>query len=171
MSEESNSGAVDRRTFMRAAVAVGAVVSVGAVATPAAAAKKCTPVAPRKPYVTRFTLESEVGDVFQGRLDLQTVVKTAASGGAPASIDFELFFDRYEEGISIKNDTDNFAKLALVHQELHRPPTALLTWGTGLAFRGVLQSFKAYFTAFAEDGTPVAAVGLSRFQVLEECAK
>jgi nucleoid-associated protein YgaU len=45
-----------------------------------------------------------------------------------------------------------------VHQELHRPPVALLTWGTGLAFKCILESFSLRFTLFLEDGTPVRAV-------------
>src|SRR2546425_9414736 len=32
-------------------------------------------------------------------------------------------------------------KLALVHQELHRPPVVLMSWGKGLLFKCVLERF------------------------------
>ena len=88
-------------------------------------------------------------------LDAPTLEFTS---GEPYRCQFELFFDRYEEGKSVREITDKIEKLALVHQELHRPPTALLTWGTGLAFKCILESFSLRFTLFKDDGTPVRAV-------------
>lgn len=70
----------------------------------------------------------------------------------------ELFFDTYEQRTDVRELTGKIEKLALVHQELHRPPTVLVTWGTGLAFKCVLESFSLRFTLFLDDGTPVRAV-------------
>ncbi len=55
-------------------------------------------------------------------LDAPTLEFTS---GEPYRLEMELFFDRYEEGKSVREFTDKIEKLALVNQELHRPPTAL----------------------------------------------
>lgn len=88
-------------------------------------------------------------------LDAPTLEFTS---GEPYRCQFELFFDRYEEGKSVREITDQIEKLTLVNGELHRPPVALLTWGTGLSFKCILESFSLRFTLFLEDGTPVRAV-------------
>ena len=159
-----------RRNFMRAAVAVGAAVGVTALAPNSAEAKRCLPVASRKPAHPRFEIEAEEGTVVDGRMDLDTVQTGVAPGGTGQVLTVELFFDRYEEGKSVREITDKVEKLALVHQELHRPPTALLTWGTGLAFRCTVEKVMVADTAFSSDGTPVGAVALVRFAILESCA-
>jgi hypothetical protein len=80
------------------------------------------------------------------------------TSGEPYRCQFELFFDKYEEGQSVRTQTDKIEKLALVHQELHRPPSCLLTWGTGLNFKCVLESYTIRYTLFLEDGTPCRAI-------------
>jgi hypothetical protein len=75
------------------------------------------------------------------------------TAGAPHSVQFELFFDRYEEGKSVREYTDKIAKLVQPGQK--RPPVAILTWGTGRAFKCVLESFSLRYTLFLDDGTPV----------------
>lgn len=70
----------------------------------------------------------------------------------------DLFFDGYEEGKSTRELTDKIEKPALVDSELHRPPTAILSWGTGLAFKSVLENIQTKYTLFKNDGTPVRAV-------------
>ncbi|MBI2041255.1 MAG: hypothetical protein HYT16_04100 [DPANN group archaeon] len=108
-------------------------------------------------------------------LDAPTLEFTS---GEPYRLQMDLFFDRYEEGKSVREYTDKIEKLTvtldgdplkeeLVHQELHRPPTILLTWGTGL-FTAVIESCDPpRFTRFLDDaatakaatsGTPVSAV-------------
>lgn len=88
-------------------------------------------------------------------LDAPTMEFTS---GEPYKLHFELFFDRYEEGKSIREFTDPLEKLSLVDPEKHRPLTALLTWGKGLAFKCVLASFSLRFTLFLDDGTPVRGI-------------
>ena len=87
-------------------------------------------------------------------LDAPTLEFTS---GDPYRVQFELFFDTYECGESCRGMTDKIEKLSLVNPELHRPETALLTWGTGLAFKCILESFTLRFTLFKEDGTPLRA--------------
>jgi hypothetical protein len=91
-------------------------------------------------------------------LDAPTLEFTS---GEPYRLQFELFFDRYEEGKTVREYTDRLEKLAIGQTgpgDVHRPPTVLLTWGTGLAFKCVLESFSLRYTLFLDDGTPVRAV-------------
>lgn len=87
-------------------------------------------------------------------LDAPTLEFTS---GEPYRVQFELFVDAYEAGESVRSLTDKIEKLALVNQELHRPETALLTWGTGLAFKCILETYTLRFTLFKDDGTPLRA--------------
>lgn len=159
-----------RRNFMRAAVAVGTAVGVTALAPNAAEARRCLPATARKSTRPRFTIEAEDGTVAAGRMDLDTVVTGVAPGGTGQGLAVELFFDRYEEGKSVREITDKIETLTKVNPELHRPPTALLTWGTGLAFRCTVEKAMVANTAFLSDGTPVAAVVLVHLAILEPCA-
>ncbi|MBI2041254.1 MAG: phage tail protein [DPANN group archaeon] len=79
------------------------------------------------------------------------------TSGEPYRLEMELFFDRYEEGKSVREWTDQVEKLALVDTEKHRPPTILLTF-RNLAYEGVLESAQTRFTLFLDDGTPARAV-------------
>lgn len=93
-------------------------------------------------------------------LDAPTLEFTS---GEPYRLEMELFFDRYEEGKSVREFTDKIEKLALVHQELHRPPTALagfgcvVTWGDK-TYACEIEKTETRFTLFLDDGTPVRAV-------------
>lgn len=126
--------------------------------------------------LAKLTVTPEVGDSFEVMFNPQeyTISKSTPwkhhniqgldaptlefTSGEPYVLQFELFFDRYEEGESVREQTDALESLALVNQELHRPPTVLLTWGSGLAFKCVLKSYTLRFTLFLDDGTPVRAV-------------
>ncbi|MGI0004562.1 MAG: hypothetical protein ACREAX_04610 [Candidatus Nitrosotenuis sp.] len=78
------------------------------------------------------------------------------TSGEPYRLQFELFFDRYEEGKSVQEYTDKIQKLVLATPEKKRPPVCLITWGD-LKFKCVLESFDVKFTDFLSDGTPVRA--------------
>lgn len=80
------------------------------------------------------------------------------TSGEPYRLQVELFFDGYEEKKSVRKFTDAIEKLALVNPEIHRPPECLVSWGTGLCFKCILESFNLRFTLFLDDGTPVRAV-------------
>lgn len=79
------------------------------------------------------------------------------TSGDPSKLQVELFFDRYEEGKSVRESVEKIEALALVNPELHRPPTIPFTWGS-LEFKGVLDTFQTRYTLFLDDGTPVRAV-------------
>lgn len=170
MSSNSNDTQLDRRDFIRTLAVVGVAAGTLTLESATAEAASC-PKFP-KPKVSKevvpLRIESEVGDVVDGQMDLRTVVRSP-DGGHPTAISCELFFDNFESGSSVRPLTETVANLALVHQELHRPPTALLTWGTGLAFRCVLESSRTGYTMFLDDGTPVRAVMRVRLALLEDC--
>ncbi len=165
---EPDHTAVDRRSFIRGAAVVGAVVvGVTALVPPAEAAKRCYPLPPKKPSVVDLTIESETGVTLPGSMDLDTV--KVVSG----TLTVTLHFDRYEDGGSIVSTMDSLTTLTLVDADLHRPPRLLLTWGTGKkiqSFRGVLEGVSVAYTASLADGTPVGALAVARIQILEDCA-
>lgn len=162
---------LDRRDFLRAVAVVGAAAGALALEPAEADAASCPKVP--KPKVSKeivpMRIQSEVGDLIDGTMDLRTVVRTPA-GSNPTTLDVEITLDSWVAGTDVREHTDKVEKLALVHQELHRPPTALLTWGTGLAFKCVLESFRTGFSLFLDDGTPVRAVMHTRFALLlDDC--
>ncbi len=168
--------AVDRRRFLLLAAAGGTLAAAHALseARPAEAAKgNRLPRARKSKDRVPVEIVPEIGDAVAGTLDMTTIARSKDSAGVE-HLTCELHFDRYEEGKSVRELTDKVERLALVNPELHRPPTALLTWGTGLAFKCVLESFSLRLTAFrAEpDGAPQAVIPLgavmrTRFQVVE----
>lgn len=78
------------------------------------------------------------------------------NNGEAASLTFELFFDRYEQNGSIKNDVAALVKLALKDGSLHRPPHVRFIWG-GINFLGVVEKVDVRFTMFLPDGQPCRA--------------
>ncbi len=166
--------AIDRRSFMRGAAVVGAAVVGSTVLVPSAeAAKHCFPSPAKKPSVVGFTAEAETGLGFQGRMDLDSVEAITLPGSVGDALSVELFFDTYEERVSVKPTMDGFASLATVDLDLHRPPVVLFTWGTGTkrsSFRGVIESASVVYTGFLEDGTPVGGLAVTHIQILEACA-
>lgn len=152
---EMNPSDLDRRDFLRTLATVGVVAGALSIEAPPAEAASCPkfPKPKKSKDIVPVRIQSEIGDDISGQMDLRTVVRSS-----PSTISMELVFDQYETGKSVREMTDKIETLALVHQELHRPPTALLTWGTGLAFKCILESFRTAFALFLADGTPVRAV-------------
>ncbi len=102
-------------------------------------------------------------------LDAPTLEFTS---GEPYRLEMDMFFDRYEEGKSVREWTDKIEKLALVHQELHRPPTTLaaplclITW-ENKTYACEVETTETKFTLFqnaetaravGDEGIPVRAV-------------
>ncbi|MBI3449343.1 MAG: hypothetical protein HY049_10565 [Acidobacteria bacterium] len=48
---------------------------------------------------------------------------------------------------------------AAIESEVKRPPSVVFTWGTGVEFKCVLESFSLRYTMFITDGTPVRSSG------------
>ncbi|HEV2193383.1 MAG TPA: hypothetical protein VGR54_07195 [Nitrosopumilaceae archaeon] len=77
------------------------------------------------------------------------------TSGQPTRLSFELFFDTYEEGKSVRELTDKIEKLSLVNDP-HRPPQCMVKWGS-TQFKCILESFSTKYTLFLDNGTPVRA--------------
>jgi nucleoid-associated protein YgaU len=79
--------------------------------------------------------------------------------GQPAILSMDLFFDTFEDGISVLSRTDEVFHLTTVeqHGDIHRPPICQLSWGLGVFFQGVLTSLTQRFTLFLSTGVPVRA--------------
>jgi Contractile injection system tube protein len=76
--------------------------------------------------------------------------------GNMRTLTMDLFFDTYEEGTDVTNDTNQIYDLLYLDPSTHAPPICELTWGT-FYFRGVLDHVSGKFTLFLADGTPVRA--------------
>jgi len=76
--------------------------------------------------------------------------------GNTCTLDMELFFDTYEEGTDVSDDTDQIYDLLLIDPGTHAPPICDIFWGS-FSFRGVLDHVSGKFTLFLSDGTPVRA--------------
>jgi nucleoid-associated protein YgaU len=84
--------------------------------------------------------------------------------GDPATLSMELFFDTYEAGTDVQEDTKKIFHLTTVeqHGELHRPPLCRIKWGTHTHntfkdFDWILQKLNQRFTLFLDNGTAVRA--------------
>ena len=87
-------------------------------------------------------------------LDAPTLEFTS---GEPYRCQFELFFDRYEEGKSVREFTDKIEKLAVVEEGQSLPPVVHVTWGGSDWTTRLLQA-RTRILDVAPDGTPLAAV-------------
>jgi hypothetical protein len=76
--------------------------------------------------------------------------------GNTRTLDMELFFDTYEDGDPVTDDTDNIYDLLLIDPSTHAPPICQVSWGT-FVFQAVLDHVNGKFTLFLSDGTPVRA--------------
>lgn len=87
------------------------------------------------------------------------------SGGQPALLQMQLFFDTYESGKDVRKEhTDKIWRLMQVDQDLtdaktrrSRPPRVRFQWGDFTSFDAVIVSITQRFTLFLNSGTPVRA--------------
>ncbi len=87
------------------------------------------------------------------------------TSAAPRAMSFELFFDTYEQNISVHTTyVAGLLSLATVMdaagpQDKRRPSRVKVTWGAAMpAFEGVIESINTKYTLFLSDGTPVRAI-------------
>ena len=79
------------------------------------------------------------------------------TSGNPAILSLELFFDTYEAKKDVsKEHTEAIMKLALVDEDLHRPPKVQFCWGTFL-FEGFIEDLTMRYTMFLPNGKPCRA--------------
>ncbi len=101
------------------------------------------------------------------------------SGGQPATLTVQLFFDTYEGAAGTKDVrkeyTDAIWELMMVDDKLKdaktkksRPPKVRFVWGAAWSFDAVITSLTQRFTLFAADGTPVRATMDVTFQQIKD---
>jgi len=98
------------------------------------------------------------------------------SGGRPATLQMELFFDTYAERQDVRaRYTDAIWELMLVDPQLKdpvtqqsRPPMVRFQWGKSWSFDAVITSISQRFTLFLSDGTPVRATLNVTFQQIKD---
>ena len=112
------------------------------------------------------------------------VPQVTFSGGDPATLQMELFFDTYAEAGGgqaedvRKKYTDKIWQLMIVDEKLKdkknkkgRPPTVRFQWGSAWSFNAVLKSVQQKFTLFLPDGTPVRATLTCTFEQIQDEAQ
>jgi nucleoid-associated protein YgaU len=94
----------------------------------------------------------------------ENVPKIEYTGGEPATLTLELFFDTYEDGTDVREYTEKVWKLMQVEAKTKnqrtdrgRPPIVVFTWGSTWSFEAVITRISQKFTLFLEDGKPVRA--------------
>jgi hypothetical protein len=96
-------------------------------------------------------------------LDAPTLEFTS---GEPYRCEFELFFDRYEEGKSVREITDKVETLAKPRPGTDRP-LVRVTWG-GAEWTTYLLGATTKILDVAPDGTPLAASVLTLWSAFDE---
>jgi hypothetical protein len=98
------------------------------------------------------------------------------SGGQPASLQMQLFFDTYAKHEDVRaRYTDKIWALMLIDTELMdaktgkaRPPIVRFQWGKSWTFDAVIAGITQRFTLFLNDGTPVRATLDVTFQQIKD---
>ena len=86
---------------------------------------------------------------------LQTPIAQFVSGEA-TTLTMDLFFDTYEKGTDVRDQSSKISKLLDVEKDLHAPPICQFAWGS-LNFKGVVEKVTQRFTMFLDSGIPVRA--------------
>lgn len=94
----------------------------------------------------------------------QDLPKLNFSGGKPASLQIQLFFDTYETGKDVTIYTQKLWQLMMIDPTLEdlgstkgRPPRVLFQWGPTKFFTAVITSLNQKVTLFLPNGMPVRA--------------
>jgi LysM repeat protein len=76
--------------------------------------------------------------------------------GNMRTLEMELFFDTYEQGKDVRDQTKNITSLLDINGDLHAPPVIQVSWAS-LFFRCVLARAGQKFILFFPDGRPARA--------------
>lgn len=93
--------------------------------------------------------------------------------GEARTLSMELFFDTYEDGGDVREETKKIDDLLAIDGQLHAPPIVKFVWGP-LSFTSVVESVDERFTMFRPNGEPVRArvnVTFREYESPEEQAK
>jgi predicted Zn-dependent protease len=112
----------------------------------------------------------------EGETPAQNTSELQFSGGKPATLTMQLFFDTYADRIDVRDKyTDAFWDLMIIDESLKdkknkfgRPPRVLFQWGRTWSFEAVITSMKQQFTLFLDTGIPVRATIDVTFQQVRD---
>jgi nucleoid-associated protein YgaU len=115
----------------------------------------------------------------EGEAPAQNTTQLQFSGGKPATLQMQLFFDTYGDREDVrKKYTDAFWELMMIDSSLKdkknkygRPPRVRFQWGETWAFEAVITSMKQQFTLFLPTGIPVRATLDVTFQQVKDTAQ
>ena len=81
------------------------------------------------------------------------------TGAEPKTLACDLLFDMFDvHGDVYAAHISKLDKLALVNEDLKRPPLCTFTWGSKFpVFKGVIENLTVKYTLFLPDGTPCRA--------------
>lgn len=104
---------------------------------------------------TEYDVESSV-EFSQQTVPGHTSPLTQFVNGTADSLSMELFFDRYEDGEDVRQDTQAIEGLLELDDQRNAPPVLRVAWAE-LQFTCVLESANTTYTMFHPDGTPARA--------------
>lgn len=122
---------------------------------------------------------SKTNNWSEGDTPSQNTSQLQFSGGKPASLQMQFFFDTYEERTDVREKyTDAFWELMVIDTSLKdkqnqygRPPRVLFQWGRTWSFEAVITSMKQQFTLFLDTGVPVRATLDVTFQQVRDTSQ
>lgn len=88
------------------------------------------------------------------QIDKDKSANSQVTGPNPQTLSMKLYFDTYEEKVSVTKYTNRL--LLLLKNETEEQNSCEFVWGK-FKFRGLVNSLNQEFTMFLEDGTPVRA--------------
>lgn len=101
------------------------------------------------------TVDKSVTYAEQEIPGLDAPIQQFVSGNAE-TLSIELFFDTYEAGEDVREQTDEITRLLMIDGDRHAPPVVKFAWGR-ISFTSLVESANTTYTMFASDGTPVRA--------------
>jgi hypothetical protein len=168
LNNTSPTDSLDRRNFFTRTLAVSAVTAVGAWSASEAPLHAAPLPKPGPEPRTTLVISAESGEIFTTELVPGSMVDTQDPKLGRVLL-MEVILDGFgKSDISVDRQARQIEKLAHVDPDKHRPPTCLLTWGTGRGTKlkaSVLTSVTG-FSLYARDGTPLRAHMLLDFVVL-----
>ena len=110
-----------------------------------------------------------------GKKSGSNIPKLTFSGGDPATLQMQLFFDTYDQQKDVRDHTDQIWELLVVDDALKdftttwgRPPRVRFQWGQTWLFDAVITNLTQKFTLFLPTGVPVRATLDVAFRQIED---
>lgn len=116
---------------------------------------------------------------LQGGASGRDMPQLEFSGGMPATLQMQLFFDTYAARSDVRSSfTEAIWRLMLVDPELRdqktgrsRPPMVRFQWGSSWSFDAVIAAISQRFTLFLPSGMPVRATLDVSFQQIKDATQ